>query len=75
MTMPPPWEPLTVDAFFTSWPMAAEKCELHDGVVVWYGAFNEDDRQAAERAFPGRVAVLAEDGAIELRPGPQPTGP
>jgi hypothetical protein len=47
--------------------MGAEKCELIDGVVIWYGDFEEEDRLAAQRAFPGRVAVLL-DGTLELRP-------
>ena len=70
--MPPPWEPLSYDDYSSRWPMGAEKCELLDGVPVWVGSFEEEDRLACERAFPGRVAVLAEDGVLELHPGPRP---
>jgi len=70
MNMPSPWEPIDHSSFTARWPMGAEKCELIDGVVIWYGDFEEVDRDAAERAFPGRVAVLV-DGGLELRPGPR----
>lgn len=64
---PAPTDPITVDVFIARWPMAAEKCELIGGVVVWSGFFTEWDRRACQRAFPGRVAKLTSE-AIELHP-------
>ncbi len=72
MGMPPPWESIDQSWFSARWPMGAEKYELIDGVIIWYGDFEEVDREAAERAFPGRIAVLV-DGGLELRPGRAPS--
>lgn len=67
MTLPPPDQLITYDDFSTSWPMGAEKTELIDGVIIWYGDFDENDRLTVERAFPGRSAALV-GGNLELRP-------
>lgn len=72
MPLPPPGELIDYEAYVSTWPMGAEKCELLEGVVVWYGEFSEEDRVTVERTFPGRVAILDETGCIELHPGPGP---
>jgi hypothetical protein len=51
MSMPRHWDPISEQDFWTAWPMAAEKCELIDGVIVWYGRFSSSDCRAAERAL------------------------
>jgi hypothetical protein len=66
--LPPQDEPMTVVAFESRWPSGAEKIELLDGVIVFYGAFAEQDVSAAERVYPGRRVVLSEDGSIEVHP-------
>lgn len=67
MPLGPPTERINREAYHTTWPMSAEKCELWDGIVVWTGQFDEDDVERARRTFPDRKVVL-EDGALCLYP-------
>jgi len=66
MTLESATEPVDVQAFSTTWPMGAERCELLDGSIVWWGRFTEDDRARAERAFPEHVITLDDLGNIWL---------
>ena len=59
-------EPVDTQAFRTTWPMAAERCELVDGAVVWWGRFTDEDRERAERAFPEHEVTLDGIGNIWL---------
>jgi hypothetical protein len=79
--LPPPHEPITVDAYIYRWPMGAEKVELVDGCPFFYGYFDDRDVETAERAFPGRRAVIEPHSADETRwgnlkivPGAGPNG-
>lgn len=56
---PAPDELFRLSAYRSVWPMGAEKVELLWGHPVFYGALDAADAQAAERAFPGRVAAIA----------------
>lgn len=58
--------------FRTTWPMAAERCELLDGSIVWWGRFSEDDRLRAQRAFPEHTVTLDGIGNIWLETTKQP---
>lgn len=55
--------------------MGSEKIELIDGCPYFYGTFDERDVVTAERAFPGRRAVIephADEpqwGNLRLLPG------
>jgi hypothetical protein len=62
--LPPPYEPIDVDVYEYRWPMGSEKIELWDGAPYFYGYFDHRDVVIAERAFPGRRAVIEphEDG-------------
>lgn len=62
---------MTVAAFESRWPSGAEKSELLDGVIVFYGSFAEPDVRAAELVYPGRRVALSADGSLEVHP----TGP
>ena len=62
----PAHDPFDVRDFHTKWPMAAERCELVDGAVVWWGKFSEEDRIRAERAFPEHQVTLDGIGNIWL---------
>jgi hypothetical protein len=59
-------DPFDVRDFRTNWPMAAERCELVDGAIVWWGSFNEEDKLRAERAFPEHQITLDGIGNIWL---------
>jgi hypothetical protein len=61
--LPPPHE-LIGEAYDYRWPMASEKIELDHGFPYFYGFFDQRDVEIAERAFPGRRAVIDphEDG-------------
>jgi hypothetical protein len=72
--LPPPDVPITVDVFDARWPTGAEKAELVDGVIVFYGGFGEPDARAARLVYPGRRVVLNADGGIEVHPAGPPHG-
>lgn len=65
---PSPDEPMTVAAFESRWPSGADKTELLDGVIIFYGSFGAADVRAAERVYPGRRVVLSADGGLEVHP-------
>ncbi|NUT51155.1 MAG: hypothetical protein HOV94_28195 [Saccharothrix sp.] len=67
--LPPPHEGFSLDAWAYRWPTGTEKCELVDGVPVFYGDFDERDVEIARRAYPGRRIVLHQDGVLEVHPG------
>jgi hypothetical protein len=54
----PPHELITGDVYDYRWPMASEKIELWNGAPLFYGFFDQRDVEIAERAFPGRRAVI-----------------
>jgi hypothetical protein len=56
--LPPPHELIGGDVWEYRWPMAAEKVELDNGCPYFYGFFDQRDVEIAERAFPGRRAVI-----------------
>ncbi|HVQ94536.1 MAG TPA: hypothetical protein VMU51_26090 [Mycobacteriales bacterium] len=72
--LPPPDEPMTVDAYRQRWPTGAEKVELLDGTIVFYGTFDANDAEAAALVYPGRRVLLSLDGGIEVHPAGPPTG-
>jgi hypothetical protein len=49
--------------------MGAEKVELEDGCPYFYGYFDHRDVEIAERAFPGRRAVIEPHTPDETRWG------
>ncbi|WP_338704348.1 hypothetical protein V2W30_41250 (plasmid) [Streptomyces sp. Q6] len=67
--LPPASEPMTFEAFLARWPTGAWKTEMIDGVVYFYGEFDERDVQVAERAYPGRRALINRANDLELHPG------
>jgi hypothetical protein len=78
--LPPPHEPIDVDVYEYRWPTGAEKVELWDGCPLFSGFFDERDVQIAERAYPGRIAVIhphTEDepgiGNLMIKPAPEAT--
>lgn len=63
-------EPFSIDAYQHRWPTGAEKVELWDGVLVFYGDFDQRDLDIAQRAYPGRRIRLDPDShAIEVHTG------
>ncbi|MFF1399370.1 hypothetical protein ACFVZD_36930 [Streptomyces sp. NPDC058287] len=66
--LPAPHSPMTVEALLHRWPTASEKVELIDGVLYFTGAFDLRDVAIAERAYPGRRALLNRAGCIEIHP-------
>jgi hypothetical protein len=56
--LPPPDQPFDVDTAGHRWPMGARKVELDDGCPRFYGRFDHRDVATAQRAFPGRRAVI-----------------
>jgi hypothetical protein len=72
--LPPPDEPMTVAAYGSRWPTGAEKVELLDGTLVFYGTFGAPDAAAAELVYPGRRVVLTDDGGLEVHPAGPPRG-
>jgi hypothetical protein len=56
--LPPPDQPFTGDVYEHRWPTGAEKVELKYGCPYFYGRFDHRDAATAERAFPGRRAVI-----------------
>ncbi len=73
--VPEPGDPWTYDVYMSRWPFAT-KVELMDGAPYWqtdHGPWDEQDVQAAERAFPGWRAVLLHDGhVLTLTPPGEP---
>ncbi|MGA4867491.1 hypothetical protein ACPB9J_33190 [Streptomyces lavendulocolor] len=67
---PPPTDPMTTDVFRHRWPTGAEKTELIDGVIVFYGAFDERDEDTARRTYPGRRVTLGPGGSIRVDAAP-----
>ena len=49
------------------WPVAVEKAELVNGVMVFTGEFDGRDAEIAQRTYPGRQVLLT-DGALEVHP-------
>jgi len=66
--IPPPDEPITVEAYFSRWPSGAEKCELFDGALQFTGVFDQRDVEMAERVYPGLRVMLNPDGNIVVHP-------
>ncbi len=67
--VPPAHEEIDVDVYAYRWPSGAEKVELIDGALLFYGEFDERDVVIAERTYPGRRVLLGPDGALEVYPG------
>jgi hypothetical protein len=67
--LPPPHEPITGGVYDYRWPMGAEKVELDNGCPYFYGYFDHRDVETAERAFPGRRAVIEPHSGGETRWG------
>jgi hypothetical protein len=59
---------MTAEALLHRWPTSTFKAELINGVLVFTGEFDERDVVTAERAYPGRRALLNADGSIEVHP-------
>ena len=66
--LPPPDRGLTIDEWRRRWPVAIEKSELVDGVMVFAGEFDGRDVDIARRTYPGRQVLLTEDGGLEIHP-------
>lgn len=66
--LPPPDEPIGVEAFRSRWPTGAEKSELSHGVLQFTGPFDERDVEIAQRTYPGRQVLLNEDRGLEVHP-------
>lgn len=66
--LPDPTQPVTSEAFRHRWPTGAEKAELIEGVIVFYGSFDERDADAAHRAYPGRRVTIDPGGALRVHP-------
>ncbi|MFF1359932.1 hypothetical protein [Streptomyces sp. NPDC058297] len=67
--LPDPGEPMTVEAVLTRWPTGAWKRELIDGVMYFYGEFDQRDVEIAERTYPGRRVLVNRAGDLEVHPG------
>ncbi len=79
--LPPPHEPISGDAYDYRWPMGSEKIERDNGAPYFYGYFDQRDVEIAERAFPGRRAVIEPHldgepgvGNLKILPGYPPPG-
>src|SRR5689334_1472560 len=66
--LPPPDRGLTIEEWRRRWPVAVEKSELVDGVMVFAGEFDSRDVAIARRTYPGRQVLLTEDGCSEVHP-------
>ncbi|MFZ3562802.1 hypothetical protein [Streptomyces sp. BH055] len=66
--LPSPDEPMTTEAVLARWPTGVRKRELVHGVIYFYGAFDERDVDIAERAYPGRRALVNEADDLEVHP-------
>lgn len=66
--LPPAHEPMTVEAVLVRWPTGAWKRELMDGVLYFYGEFDERDVAAAERVYIGRRGLVNRAGDLEIHP-------
>lgn len=68
--LPQPDELFSIDVYQYRWPTGAEKAELWDGVLVFYGDFDHRDVDIAQRAYPGRrVRLDPESHSIRVHPG------
>lgn len=74
--LPPPDQPVSLEACLHRWPSGVQRTELIRGVLLFTGDFDERDIATAARTYPGRLALLNSDGAIEIHPaGGQPPKP
>ncbi|MGW6361954.1 hypothetical protein ACWFR5_43990 [Streptomyces sp. NPDC055092] len=67
--MPDPGEPMTVEVILTPWLTGAWKRELIDGVIYFYGEFDQRDVEIAERTYPGRRVLVNRAKGLEVHPG------
>ncbi|WP_328541167.1 hypothetical protein OHT17_50970 [Streptomyces sp. NBC_00371] len=67
--LPDPREPMTVEAVLTRWPTGAWKRELIDGVIYFYGEFDQRDIEIAQRTYPGRRVLVNRAKDLEVHPG------
>ncbi|MBO0819323.1 MAG: hypothetical protein J2P26_00580 [Nocardiopsaceae bacterium] len=51
------------------WPQGAEKSELIDGSIVFYGFFNEEDAEHARGAYPEKNVTLEPHDPANPAPG------
>jgi hypothetical protein len=72
--VPPPDEPMSMAAYRHRWPTGAEKVELLDGTIIFYGAFDARDAQTAALVYPGRRVRINLEGGIEVHPAGPPRG-
>ncbi|MEV2255853.1 hypothetical protein AB0I94_35750 [Streptomyces sp. NPDC050147] len=63
--------PMLTQVLVARWPTGATKSELIHGVLYFTGAFDQRDVATAERAYPGRRALVNRDGALEVHPAGQ----
>ncbi|MFF1691691.1 hypothetical protein [Streptomyces sp. NPDC058254] len=66
--LPRPHEPMSTEAVLARWPTAAWKREVFDGVLYFYGEFDERDVTTAERTYPGRRALINRANDLEVHP-------
>lgn len=66
--LPPAHLPMTADAVLARWPTGAWKRELVNGVLYFYGEFDERDAAAAERMYEGRHALINQANDLEVHP-------
>ncbi|MEU0659645.1 hypothetical protein [Streptomyces lavendulocolor] len=66
--LPEPNQPMTSEAFRYRWPTGTEKTELIEGVIVFYGDFDERDARTARQTYPGRRITIDPGGALRVHP-------